>query len=84
MRREIDTYKSAIAGDDPGDYFLTTTASASLERYHSQGFYRSTGEFVFALAEAMRVEYEMIAEAGFLVQVDDASRGGTELECRWG
>jgi 5-methyltetrahydropteroyltriglutamate--homocysteine methyltransferase len=27
---------------------------------------------VFALADALRVEYEMIAEAGFLVQVDDA------------
>ena len=34
--------------------------------------YRSTEEFVFALAEALRVEYEMIAKAGFVLQVDDA------------
>jgi 5-methyltetrahydropteroyltriglutamate--homocysteine methyltransferase len=34
--------------------------------------YSNADEFVFALAEAMRVEYETIAGAGFTVQVDDA------------
>ena len=35
-------------------------------------YYGSEEEFVFALADALRVEYETIAKAGFLVQVDDA------------
>src|SRR5205814_8353414 len=34
--------------------------------------YRSDEEFVYAIAEAMRVEYETITNAGFLLQVDDA------------
>jgi 5-methyltetrahydropteroyltriglutamate--homocysteine methyltransferase len=71
MQHEIDLFKTAIGGDG-AEYFLTTTAPASLEPYYAAGHYASTEEFLFALADAMRVEYEMIANAGFLVQVDDA------------
>lgn len=72
MRREIALFKEALPGGETADSFLTTTAPASLEPYHSNRFYKSDEEFLFALAEAMRVEYEMIAQAGFIVQVDDA------------
>jgi 5-methyltetrahydropteroyltriglutamate--homocysteine methyltransferase len=72
MRREIALFKRALSEGTAEDCFLTTTAPASLEPYHANRFYKSEEEFLFALAEAMRVEYEMIAEAGFIVQVDDA------------
>ena len=72
MQREIDIFRNALDGGDPQDCFLTTTAPASLEPYHANGYYKTTEEFLFALADAMRVEYEMIAAAGFAVQVDDA------------
>lgn len=72
MQHEIDTFRHALDGADPAGCFLTTTAPASLEPYHSNEYYRTTEEFLFALAEAMRVEYEMIANAGFALQVDDA------------
>ena len=69
LEREIELLRAAVA---PENVFLTTTAPASLEPYRANEFYKSEEEFVFALAEAMRVEYEAIARAGFLVQVDDA------------
>jgi 5-methyltetrahydropteroyltriglutamate--homocysteine methyltransferase len=72
MQSEIETFKAALSGNEVSDCFLTTTAPASLEPYHGNEYYASTGEFLFALADAMRAEYEMIAEAGFVVQVDDA------------
>ncbi len=72
VQREIDLFKQALAGADPADCFLTTTAPASLEPYHANEYYKTTEEFLFALADAMRVEYEAIANAGFAVQVDDA------------
>jgi 5-methyltetrahydropteroyltriglutamate--homocysteine methyltransferase len=72
MQHEIGTFRHALNGADPSDYFLTTTAPASLEPYHSNEHYRTTEEFLFALADALRVEYEMITDAGFIVQVDDA------------
>ena len=72
MQAEIETFKAALSADEVADCFLTTTAPSSLEPYHSNEYYASTEEFVFALAEAMRAEYETIAEAGFVLQVDDA------------
>ena len=52
--------------------FLTSTAPASLEVYRRNRFYKSDEEYVFAIAEAMRVEYEAIVAAGLVLQVDDA------------
>jgi 5-methyltetrahydropteroyltriglutamate--homocysteine methyltransferase len=69
LQREIDILSACIA---PDDAFLTTTSPASLEPYRRNEYYRSEEEFVFAIAEAMRVEYEAIATAGFQLQVDDA------------
>jgi 5-methyltetrahydropteroyltriglutamate--homocysteine methyltransferase len=36
-------------------------------------FYRTEEEFQFALADAMRVEYLAIVDAGFILQIDDPS-----------
>lgn len=71
LQRDLAMFREAI-GDDTSEYFFTTTAPASFEPYHSNAYYASTEEFLTAMAEALRVEYEMIANAGFLVQVDDA------------
>ena len=73
LAREIEMLRAAAA---PENVFLTTTAPASLEPYRENEFYKTEEEFVFALAEAMRVEYEAIAAAGFMVQVDDAWLAG--------
>jgi 5-methyltetrahydropteroyltriglutamate--homocysteine methyltransferase len=72
LQREIEALKAAIGDSSPGDAFLTSTAPASLEPGRQNRFYASQEEFVFALADAMKVEYHAIAKAGFLVQVDDA------------
>ena len=72
LQKELDLYRQSITSGNPDDYFLTSTAPASLEPYHTNDYYKTTEEFVFALAEAMRTEYEMIVNAGFILQVDDA------------
>jgi 5-methyltetrahydropteroyltriglutamate--homocysteine methyltransferase len=70
LAREIDLLRSAV-GDTP-HAFLTSTAPASLEVYRGNEYYATPDEYVFALADALRVEYEAIANAGFLLQIDDA------------
>jgi 5-methyltetrahydropteroyltriglutamate--homocysteine methyltransferase len=72
LQREIACLKGALGDSSPGDAFLTSTAPASLEPGRENAYYKSQEEFVFALAEAMRVEYRAIAESGLLVQIDDA------------
>ena len=70
LQRELDVFRSVV--DDPTDCFLTSTAPSSLEPYRGNEYYATSEEFVWALAEALRVEYEAIVNAGFLLQVDDA------------
>ena len=70
VQREIDIFRAVV---EPGtEAFITTTAPASLEPYRRNDYYKSQEEFVFALAEAMRTEYQAIIAAGFILQVDDA------------
>jgi len=69
LKKEIDVTLAAAGTDD---VFLTSTAPASLEVYRHNRYYKSDEDYVFAIAEAMRVEYEAIASAGLILQVDDA------------
>ena len=69
VKREIDILLSVAPAKNS---FLTSTAPASLEVYRRNEFYKSEEEYVFALAEALRVEYEAIAKSGLLLQIDDA------------
>ena len=69
LKNEIDV-TIATAGKD--NVFLTSTAPGSLEVYRRNRHYKSDEDYVFALAEAMRVEYEAIANSGLILQVDDA------------
>jgi len=72
LKRELAVFRAAVPANTEPELFFTATAPSSFEPYHRYGYYRSEEEFVFAFAEAMRTEYEVIVDAGFLVQVDDA------------
>jgi 5-methyltetrahydropteroyltriglutamate--homocysteine methyltransferase len=69
LEKEIAELKSHVA---PEDAFLTSTAPASLEVYRRNEFYKTEEEFVHAIAEAMRVEFEAIVKSGVVLQIDDA------------
>lgn len=72
LRREIDLLKSSLSNKPVEDAFLTSTAPASVEVGRKNEYYENDEEFVYALADALKVEYEAIAAAGLLVQIDDA------------
>jgi 5-methyltetrahydropteroyltriglutamate--homocysteine methyltransferase len=72
LQREIDALRSGLDGHAVADAFLTTTAPASIEVGRTNEYYKTQEDFVVALAEALRVEYEAIAAAGFQIQIDDA------------
>jgi 5-methyltetrahydropteroyltriglutamate--homocysteine methyltransferase len=69
LEREIAELKAHVP---PEDAFLTSTAPSSLEVYRRNEYYASEEEFVYAIAEAMRVEYETIARSDVVLQIDDA------------
>ena len=70
LKREIEIFRSVVGAET--EAFITTTAPASLEPYRRNEYYSTQEEFVFAIADAMRTEYEAIIAAGFILRIDDA------------
>ena len=60
------------AADRYGHEAIFTSAASPgvISLFFANDFYRSHEEYVFAIAEAMRHEYEAIAKAGAIVQLD--------------
>ena len=69
LQKEIGELKRLVPAEDA---FLTSTAPGSLEVYRRNEHYKSEEEFVYAIAEAMREEFEAIVQSGTVLQVDDA------------
>jgi 5-methyltetrahydropteroyltriglutamate--homocysteine methyltransferase len=70
--RDIDNLKAALAGVAVTEAFLPVVAPASVAPYIGNQYYPSERHFHYALADVLRTEYEAIANAGILLQVDDA------------
>jgi 5-methyltetrahydropteroyltriglutamate--homocysteine methyltransferase len=72
LAREIQLLQETGRNAGASDLFLTSTAPASLEVYRGNQYYKTEEEFLYALADALAVEYRTIASAGLILQVDDA------------
>jgi 5-methyltetrahydropteroyltriglutamate--homocysteine methyltransferase len=77
LQRDIDNFKAALKGVNAEEAFLPVAAPASVIPDRKNEFYKSEEELQAAIAGAMRAEYEMIIDAGFLVQLDDARNAVT-------
>jgi 5-methyltetrahydropteroyltriglutamate--homocysteine methyltransferase len=71
LQRDIDNLKAALNGVTPEEVFMPAISPSNIEDWQKNAYYKSQEEYVFAIADAMREEYEAIVAAGFLVQVDD-------------
>jgi 5-methyltetrahydropteroyltriglutamate--homocysteine methyltransferase len=71
LKNDLDNFKAALGGGDPGDAFIPAISPANVEEWQKNEYYKTQEEYVFAIAEAMRVEYKAIVDAGFLLQIDD-------------
>ncbi|MAF46752.1 MAG: cobalamin-independent methionine synthase II family protein [Rhodospirillales bacterium] len=72
LQRDIDNIKAATEGVDVIEAFLPVAAPASAIPDRRNEYYATNEECVFALADAMRIEYKTITDNGLLVQIDDA------------
>lgn len=70
--RDIENLKAAVAASSVEEGFLPVVAPASAAFNGVNDYYKTEEEYVYALSEALRNEYLAIAEAGLVVQVDDA------------
>jgi len=72
LQTDIDNFKAALKKVKVTEGFLPVAAPASVIPDRKNEFYKNDEECIAAISDAMAVEYKMIVDAGFLVQVDDA------------
>jgi 5-methyltetrahydropteroyltriglutamate--homocysteine methyltransferase len=72
LKRDIDNFKSALNGVGVAEAFLPVAAPASVIPDRKNEFYKSEEDLIRAIGAAMRTEYRMIIDAGFVLQLDDA------------
>jgi 5-methyltetrahydropteroyltriglutamate--homocysteine methyltransferase len=68
LQADIDTFSAALEGVNVEEAFLPALATM---RVGVNQYYPTEEEFLKALADAMRVEYKAIVDAGFVLQLDD-------------
>jgi 5-methyltetrahydropteroyltriglutamate--homocysteine methyltransferase len=76
LQRDLETFKTALRGVNVQEAFVPAIAPAMVGRGQNQ-HYKTEEEYVFAIAEALRVEYKAIVDAGFILQIDDPGLGET-------
>src|SRR5436190_3815224 len=67
LARDIANLKAALHGAKHEEAFMTAISPSNLELYYENRYYASQEEYLAALAEAMRVEYVAIVDAGLLL-----------------
>jgi 5-methyltetrahydropteroyltriglutamate--homocysteine methyltransferase len=77
LQRDIDNFKAALKGAEVAEAFMPVAAPASVIPDRKNEYYKSEEDLIRAIGEAMRTEYRMIVEAGFVLQLDDARAATT-------
>lgn len=70
LRVELETFRGAVREHNPTDAFVTAASPGVIAMFLDNVHYPTHEAYVFALAEAMREEYEAIHRAGFVLQLD--------------
>jgi len=67
---DADNLRSALGSVKSAEGFLTAASPGVISLFFRNEHYPSHEAYLFAIAEAMRVEYETVTNAGFVLQVD--------------
>src|SRR5262245_718747 len=71
VKEDIDNFKAALAGKKVTNAFLPAVTPGTIEHWLANEYYPSDEAFLFAIADALRSEYQPIVDAGFTLQSDD-------------
>ncbi len=67
---DADNLKAALTGATTEEAFLSAASPGVVSLFFHNGHYPSAEAYLSAIAEAMRHEYEAIANAGLVLQID--------------
>ncbi len=67
---DIDRAASVVGTAGAEEAFMTSPSPGQISRFLPNLYYGSEEEYIFALADVMRREYEAIVDAGLILQLD--------------
>jgi 5-methyltetrahydropteroyltriglutamate--homocysteine methyltransferase len=70
VEADIANLKEATAGQEVADVFMSAASPGVIAVFHSNQYYDSDDEYIAALADAMKTEYDAIHAAGLVLQLD--------------
>jgi 5-methyltetrahydropteroyltriglutamate--homocysteine methyltransferase len=75
---EADIANLQATANGATDTFMSAASPGVIEMFMANRYYPTTEEYIFALADAMKEEYDAIAQAGLVLQLDCP-----DLACEW-
>jgi len=75
LQEDLKNFARGVAAGSPVDAFLNAASPGVIAIFQPNDFYPTADDYLEAVAEALRGEYEAIVAAGFLVQIDAPDLG---------
>ena len=75
LEADLNNFRDALDVVDVEEAFMNSASPGVIALFQPNEYYKNHDEYLEALAEAMRVEYEGIVAAGFLLQLDSPDLG---------
>ncbi|MGE0821493.1 MAG: cobalamin-independent methionine synthase II family protein [Candidatus Binatia bacterium] len=70
LQKEIENLKTALQGVSPTEAFMSAASPGVISLFLKNDYYPNHETYLEALADAMKEEYNAIAQAGLILQVD--------------
>ncbi|MEX0706680.1 MAG: cobalamin-independent methionine synthase II family protein [Woeseia sp.] len=75
LQSDLRMFGTAIDAHKPLEAFMNSASPGVIALFQPNEFYKTHDDYLEALAEAMRAEYEGITDAGLLLQLDSPDLG---------
>ena len=75
LEADLKNFRDALETANVEEAFMNSASPGVIALFQPNEYYKNHDEYLEALAEAMRVEYEGIVAAGFLLQLDSPDLG---------
>jgi 5-methyltetrahydropteroyltriglutamate--homocysteine methyltransferase len=70
VEADITNLREATAGQDVAEVFMSAASPGVIALFHANQHYQSDDDYIAALADAMKTEYDAIHAAGLVLQLD--------------
>jgi 5-methyltetrahydropteroyltriglutamate--homocysteine methyltransferase len=69
-RTDVENLTAAVQASKPAGLFSSAASPGVISLFFRNDYYKTQEEYLYAIAEAMRFEYEAVAEGGLTLQLD--------------